>query len=121
MAKVFLDANYFIGLVNRAKETQTDVVDNHVCCVSILSCHILCYVNKTKIPDKALDSFLDDFIIVDLKEEILQKALHGPTSDLEDNLQLHSAAEAECDYFLTNDRKLLGMKFFGKTRIVQSP
>lgn len=34
--------------------------------------------------------------------------------------QLHSAAEAECDYFLTSDKKLLAMKFFGKTRIVST-
>lgn len=51
----------------------------------------------------------------------MYKALEGPTVDFEDNTQLHSAAEAECDYFLTNDEKLLKMKFFGKTRLTNKP
>ena len=45
-------------------------------------------------------------------------SLDGPTKDLEDNIQLHSAAKTEADFFLTNDKKLLKMKFFGKMRIV---
>lgn len=51
---------------------------------------------------------------------IAEKALVGPTSDFEDNVQLHSAAEAECDIFLTEDKKLSDMKFFGKVRIDSS-
>ena len=53
-----------------------------------------------------------------LTDKILDLALEGPVDDLEDNIQLHSASEAECDVFLTNDKKLLKMKFFGKMRIV---
>lgn len=44
--------------------------------------------------------------------------MEGPTKDLEDNIQLHSAAEAESDIFLTADKKLVDMKFFGKTQII---
>lgn len=44
--------------------------------------------------------------------------LSGPTVDFEDNVQLHSAAEAECEIFLTEDKKLLKLGFFGKTHVV---
>ncbi len=118
MAKVFLDANYFIGLANRAIEIDTESLGGQKAFVSILSCHILFYVNKIKVPDKEVSSFIKDFNIVELGQETLDNALNGPTDDLEDNLQLHSAAEADCDVFLTSDKKLLGMKFFGKTRIL---
>ncbi len=118
MAKVFLDTNYFIRLVNRAPEVDTEILDKHQGFISILSCHILFYVNKIHVPDKKTNSFIDDFNLVELSQDILNKALFNPTDDLEDNIQLHSAAEADCDLFLTADQDLLNMKFFGKVRIV---
>src|SRR3990167_6007961 len=119
MAKVFLDTNYFIGLANRTPETDTEILNKHQGFISTLSCHILYYVNKINVPDKETESFIGDFNLIDLSKKILAKALEGPTSDLEDNIQLHSAAEAECDIFLTSDKKLLKLKFFGKTKISQ--
>lgn len=120
MARVFLDANYFIGLANRTPETEVDILDGQKGYISALSCHILCYVNKVKLPDKKIRSFAEDFLIVNLTDSIVQKAFDGPTIDMEDNIQLHSAAEAECDYFLTSDKKLLAMTYFGKTKIVST-
>ena len=120
MAKVFLDANYFIGLVNRAPEPDARDLDELKGFISILSCHILFYVNKISVPDTKMNSFINDFNLIPLTQDILDKALEGPTTDLEDNIQLHSAAEGECDFFLTEDRKLLDLKFFGKTQIVDS-
>lgn len=120
MAKVFLDANYFIGLVNRTPETNVEALNKHQGFVSVLSYYILFYVNKIEVPDKDINSFISDFNIIDLTKDILNKALESPTPVLEDNIQLHSAAEAECDYFLTSDEKLLKMKFFGKTRLINS-
>lgn len=117
MAKVYLDANYFVGLVNRIPEINVEALDQHSLYVSSLSCHILFYVNKIKVPDKKINSFINDFIVIDFDGEILNKALEGPTSDLEDNIQLHSAAAADCQAFLTSDTKLLKMKFFGKAKI----
>ena len=118
MAKVFVDTNCFIGLANRIAEIDSYVLDTHQALVSTLSCHILFYVNKEKTPNQKLNSFIGDFNLVDLTTKILLKALHGPTDDLEDNIQLTSAAENDCDFFMTLDRKLLKMKYFGKTRIV---
>lgn len=117
MAKVFVDANYFIGLANRVPQIDTEVLDGHQGFLSILSCHILFYVNKIKVPDAQMNSFINDFNVIGLNQNILDKALEGPTTDLEDNVQLHSCAQAECDYFLTADKKLLDMKFFGKAQI----
>ena len=120
MAKVFLDANYFIGLANRAPEVDTQILDKHEGFISTLSCHILFYINKINVPDTKMNSFIKDFNLIDLDQDILDKALVGPTKDLEDSIQLHSATEAECDFFLTSDTKLLTLKFFGKARIVST-
>lgn len=117
MAKVFLDANYFIGLANRAPEVDTEILDQHQSYISTLSCHILFYINKINVPDVKMNSFIEDFNLIDLSQNILNKALVSPTNDLEDNIQLHSAVESECDFFLTKDKKLLSLKFFGKTEI----
>ena len=117
MAKVFLDANFFIGFVNRAPEIDTEILDKHEGYIATLSCHILFYINKIDVPDSETNSFIYDFNLIDLDRTILDKALIGPTKDFEDNIQLHSAAEEECDFFLTYDEKLLKMKFFGKVRI----
>ena len=118
MAKVFLDTNYFIGLANRTPEVDIEILDRHQGFVSILSCHILFYINKIKTPDEKANSFIKDFNLVDLNQDILEKALQNPTSDLEDNIQLQSAAEADCDIFLTLDKQLLKLKFFGKMKIL---
>lgn len=118
MVKVFLDTNYFIGLANQVPDISAENLDRHRVFISILSCHIMFYVNKIKVPDAKINSFINDFNILDLNQKIISKALVGPTSDLEDNIQLHSAAEAECGLFLTADKKLLVMKFFGNMKIV---
>lgn len=118
MAKVYLDTNYFIDAVHRKPELfLLDSLEKNVVCISILSVHIYCYSYKIKIPDSRLVRQLEKFQLIFLTEEISEKALTGPTSDLEDNIQLHSAADADCDIFLTADTKLLKMKFFGKAKI----
>jgi len=121
MAKVFLDANYFIDLVEeRKQEVSLNKFREQQLFISSLSIHILTYIYKYKIPDKGLNVALKKFNIIDLDKQVVDKSLLGPTSDFEDNIQLHSAAEAECDLFLTEDKKLLDLKFFGKTQVVNS-
>lgn len=118
MARVFLDTNYFIGLANLAPNVEADVLDEHEGFISTLSCHIMFYVNKIKVPNRAMNSFIDEFNLVELDQAILTKALESPTTDLEDNIQLQSAGACHADYFLTHDQELLKMKYFGPTRIV---
>lgn len=117
MARIFLDANFYIDVTKRVKE-KWEFLKEHLLFISPLSTHILFYARKLKIPDQDVNNLQEQFGIVPLTKAILDKALQGPTSDLEDNIQLHSTAEAECDIFLTEDKKLLNMKFFGKTRVV---
>lgn len=116
MAKVFLDTNIYIDACYRNPDVAHQFRDGQIY-FSPLSTHILFYSAKLKVPQSKVEKISGNFGVIPFKNAILKKALDGPTPDLEDNIQLHSAAEADCDYFLTNDKKLLRMKFFGKTRI----
>lgn len=121
MAKVFLDTNYLIDAIHRRPEEDIlEHLENHIVYFSTLSAHIYCYAFKIKIPNDWVIMQLERLQAVDFSTEILDRALEGPTKDFEDNVQLHSAAEADCDMFLTSDEDLLDMKFFGKTQILPS-
>ncbi len=120
MAKIFLDTNIYIDIIKKRTDRELEDFQGQDLFISSLSIHILAYVFKYKIPDHELDVNLELFNIVPFDAKIVENALIGPTSDFEDNAQLHSAAEAECDIFLTEDRKLLDMKFFGKVKIDQN-
>lgn len=118
MAKIFLDTNIFIDAIHRAPEKQIlETLEGNLLYTSTLSFHIYCYSFKIKIPNKRVALQREKFQTVDFSSDILEKALAGPTADLEDNIQLHSAVEADCDIFLTSDEKLLKLKFFGKMEI----
>lgn len=119
MARVFLDTNLYIDVIKRAKEKWEQLRGN-LLFISPLSTHILFYARKLKIPDQEVNQLQQEFGIVPLTKLILDRALQGPTTDLEDNIQLHSAAEADCDIFLTSDQKLLKLKFFGKAELKSS-
>lgn len=119
MAKAFLDTNIVIDIAYRKQEIRKEL-DSYEVCISPLSIHILCYTNKIKVPDKGLERFKNEYFIVDFTEKILEKSINGPTKDLEDNIQLHSASEIDSEYFLTFDKELLKMKFFGKTEITNN-
>lgn len=120
MAKVFLDANKLIDLVEDRGKTFGDSLDKHFIFISPLSVHILLYITKSKVPYQKLEDTIQDFSIVDFDQNLCDKSLLGPTADFEDNVQLNTAAQSECDLFLTSDKKLLNLKFFGKSRIQSS-
>lgn len=121
MEKVFLDANVVIDLVEKRRHKTIDDLDGYELFISPISVHILIYVTKQKIPYSKLSQvMLKFFTIVPFDQTISISSLEGPTSDFEDNVQLHSAAQTECNFFLTEDRKLLDLRFFGKTQIATS-
>ncbi|MDP3973334.1 MAG: PIN domain-containing protein [Candidatus Daviesbacteria bacterium] len=121
MAKIFLDANVFIDIIEERKNINLDQFGNDDLFISPLSVHILTYLYKYKIPHKKLSDSIEKYLtLIPLNNLIAYQALLGPTTDFEDNVQLYSAAEAECDFFLTEDKKLLNMKFFGKVQIKPS-
>jgi predicted nucleic acid-binding protein len=117
MAKVFLDTNVLIDIVEKRKETSIDAFHNHELILSPLSVHILFYVTKNHVPQEKIQQIVELLSIVPFSSSILETSLLGPTNDFEDNVQLHSAAASECDVFLTEDKKILDMKFFGKVKI----
>lgn len=120
MAKIFLDTNIYIDIFRKRTSRDLEVLQGHDLFVSPLSIHVLAYIYKYKIPDRELNANSELFNIVSFDAKIVENALIGPTNDFEDNVQLLSAAEAECDIFLTQDKKLLLMKFFGKVKIEES-
>ena len=120
MAKVFLDANIFIDLVEQRSHVTSKDFKGHDLFISPLSVHILMYITKKKIPYSKLAELIRLFSVIPFDQAIIHKALQGPTKDFEDNIQLHSAALADCNLFLTHDKKLLRLSFFGKTQLVPS-
>ncbi len=118
MANIYLDANILISIVEKRKETTFEHYVGHNLFVSPLSFHILVYLYKYKIPNEKLANLKEILICIPFNKAITLNALKGPTKDFEDNVQLHSAAEGECDIFLTEDKDILKMKFFGKMRIL---
>lgn len=117
MANIYLDVNVLVDILGERKHDFSAMIGNNETTISVLSVHILSYILRRKAPDELLEKIVERFRMVDLDNTLVKKALQGPTSDFEDNVQLHSAVEAECDHFLTLDKKLLKMKFFGKMRI----
>ena len=95
-------------------------MDFHRLFISPLSVHIWAYVGKEKIPSKKLNEFLETFYFINFDKDILEKSLKGPTNDFEDNVQLHSALLVNCQIFLTLDKQLLKMAYFGQTEIKQN-
>lgn len=120
MSSVFLDANFLVDLLENRRPISLNDFEGHILFASPLSFHIAAYAFKYKIPNQKLGELINDLQIVSLNNQILEKALSGPTPDLEDNIQLHSAAASDCNVFLTSDAKLLRMKFFGKARIAST-
>ena len=120
MARVYFDANYFIDLVEKRKSVSLSQFAQHKLFLSPLSIHIYTYLYKIKIPNPKLLDIQAYFNFAEIDGLITSKSLSGPTKDFEDNLQLHSAAVFECDFFLTNDKTLLNFGFFGKTIISKS-
>lgn len=119
MARVFLDTNVFIDIVEERQPIDISSFAVHQVFISPLSVHILFYAMKRKVPSEKVEMVIEKFYMSPFEELIVQASIKGPTSDFEDNVQLHSAAEADCDFFLTKDKKLLKMKFFGKVRVTE--
>lgn len=120
MAKIFLDANVFIDLIEKRQEITLEQLDGNDLFISPLSVHILIYISKRKIPYNRLTSIIDSFFLMTFDENIAKHSLIGPTTDFEDNVQLHSSVEAECDIFFTHDQQLLNLGFFGKVKILNN-
>jgi hypothetical protein len=113
MAGIFLDANIVIDVIQKRRQSAAySLFEGFKPYISPLSFHIYAYANKLFMPQTVLSKHLRNYILVPLNQEILTEALKGPTGDLEGNIQLHSAAAAQCVYFYTRDKKLIWLKHF---------
>lgn len=119
MANIFLDANILLDIFDR-KILDEDFFEGNNIFISPLSIHLLCHFAKVRIPDPELLEEIEQFNIVDLTEEIVTRSFLGPTSDYEDNIQLHSCAICGASIFYTSDKDLLKLGYFGFTRILSS-
>ena len=119
MAKIFIDTNILIDLITARSELNIEKIDFHDLYISALSIHIVAYVLKIQVPSEIFTHITNTTTTCDLSDKVCQLSAQGPTTDFEDNAQLHSAAITDCDYFLTNDKKLLNMIYFGKTKIIE--
>ena len=100
MAKIFLDTNIYSHIMRRRTDCNVEDFQGHELFISPLSIHVLAYVFKYKVPNNELAINQEFFNIVPFDSAVTKNSLTGPTNDLEDNIQLHSAAEAECDFLL---------------------
>ncbi len=117
MEKVFLDTNIFIDLVeNRNNELRQFTTDSTLY-ISVVTLNIWVYAYKHVVPNSKFDFIFETYNIVSSNGNIARKASMGPTNDFEDNVQLHSAIEENCDLFVTKDKGLLKLGYFGKMRI----
>jgi predicted nucleic acid-binding protein len=117
MAKLFLDVNILIDLIQKRSGLIAQDLKEFDLFISPLSIHILLYVTKKKIPSPILMTIVNSFFSIAFDEAIMELSLEGPTADFEDNVQLHSAQKADCEIFLTFDKELLKMKKFGVMEI----
>lgn len=117
MAKVFLDTNAFIDVIEDRDGRLIGALAGHEFYVSVLSISTWAYIYKHGVPNAKFEHLFDTFSFADATCEIVKKSFLGPTNDFEDNIQLHSAAESNCTIFVTKDKMLLKLGYFGKVRI----
>ena len=117
MVNIFLDVNVLVNYIRGNSPDLLREISKNKLVVSSLTWHILYYLLRSKVPNINLNSIYDVVNSVELSNKIVEMAMAGPTNDFEDNVQLYSAIEEDCDYFLTLDTKLLKMKYFGKVKI----
>ena len=118
MAKIFLDTNILVDILSDRSSLDLQSFTKHDLSISCLSIHIVVYILKIKVPSNEIDDLIDSFNSIELYTNLCKTSSQGPTKDLEYNIQLHSCVQNDCDYFLTNDKELLKMIYFGKTKII---
>lgn len=121
MEKIFLDANIFIDIMEKRDNSLAAAlaVAEAKTSVSVLSIEVWAYIYKRVVPDKNYMDLFDTYNFVDYTVDIAKRSSLGPTSDFEDNVQLHSALDSGCSVFITKDKKLLKLGYFGNVRICE--
>lgn len=126
--RLYLDTNVVIDLLDPAARERLgggfysyQQFHNHIVFISCLSVHIYMYITRSKVPSAKSSDLTMMFNLIALTKDITLRSLGGPTNDFEDNIQLHSAIAAGADMFITRDKQLLSMGYFGACQISNSP
>lgn len=120
MEKVFLDTNVFIDFVEKRDGKLLNQLSSNQLFLSAYSIPVWFYVYKHSVPNPNAEKLFNTFNMVATTSDVISRSLIGPTNDLEDNIQLHSASDCGCEAFLTKDKDLLKLGYFGKVRICDS-
>lgn len=115
--RIFLDANTFLDVVEMRDEKLAGLLANQNLFIAEYSLQVLTYIYKYKVPNENLNLITSRFNLAFSDSEIVNRALLGPTDDYEDNIQLHLAVSSDCDLFLTKDKTLLKMGYFGRMKV----
>jgi predicted nucleic acid-binding protein len=114
MEKVFLDTNCFIDILEKRDLTLIDFVGHYSLYISAISIGTWAYIFKHRVPNSKFDLILATFNIESTILNLIERSFVGPTSDYEDNVQLHSATNSGCSIFMTRDKRLQKLRnFFG--------
>jgi len=117
MANIFLDASVFFDIREKRTALFQRDFSNDFLFMSILTLDIYFYTFKKKMPDLTFVGLTNFVQILNFTQDLALKALEGPTKDFEDNVQLHSAIDADCNIFYTRDNGLLKLGYFGNVKI----
>lgn len=118
MVNIYLDANILLDILTHRQQFDILALGQNRPIISTLSVHIAAYSAKVFQPDTEFKAVVDLFTLIPLENVIVNLSLKGPTSDFEDNVQLHSAVKAQANYFITRDIALLKLGIFGSTQIL---
>ena len=111
--KIFVDTNIFLDLILKREYFYDallilNAVEKKVFLGVVLDITILNidYVAKKQVADikDFLSLVIQNFTLVGLSNEMVQKSLKIDNDDLEDTLQYLSAKNAECECIITNDK-----------------
>ena len=112
--KIFVDTNIFLDLILKREYFYDallihNAVEKKVFLGVVLDITILNidYVAKKQVADikDFLSLVIQNFTLVGLSNEMVQKSLKIDNDDLEDTLQYLSAKNAECECIITNDKR----------------
>ena len=113
MKKIFIDTNIFLDLILKRKyykeaiiifnAVEQDIFQGFILDITILN---IDYIATKQIRDvrEFLYVINQNFTVTGATNQLIDKALDIPNSDLEDNLQYISAKENRCDLIISNDK-----------------
>ncbi len=114
---LYLDANILIDIVleratnadSAAIISKADRAEVHIL-TSPVSLHLIEYASRKYFDRKYLQAvilgMLNQVKLISISQEMAKIAVAHPLTDIEDSLHYYTALEHNCNYFISNDKKL---------------